>query len=483
MSGNVPVPSKLLQEAYRPESFQAHGQIVLERLTRYLSQAARGSIPVLSSFDPQLLRDAFQSSLQPGKGELADQLEAVLQAAHHLHHPGFFCAQVVPVLPLCAWCEAVVALLNNSSAVFEMGPVSAALESLLVDWLAERIGYPPGSAGGALTNGGSLGNLTGLLAARQAMAGYDCWEEGMRGDLRPTVLVSEQAHYCVRRAAQVMGWGSRGATSVAVDEHFRMSRQSLEVAYRQALDQGLTPLAVSASACTTSTGAYDPLEVAADFCHRYGLWLHVDGAHGASVLLSQRYRDRVRGIERADSVAWDLHKTMAMPLTTTAILFRRKDDCYRTFKQKADYLFGEGDEEPWYQGALRTLECSKRNMGLSAWMALQLYGEEFFRDYIDFTHDLAGAFATRVRACHDFELLVEPQSNIVCFRYLPPGHGGDLDALQQRLRGLVNRSGEASIGTARLNGQLYLRAVFMSPLTGIEQAERLLSLIRELACP
>ena len=470
-------PSPLLLRAYDPENFRAQGQLVLDRMAVYLKQAEQGAMAVLDSLGPQDLLAHFVEASRPGQTDLKHFLDDFLTRVHHLHHPRFFCAQVVPILPLAAWSEAVVALLNNSSAVFEMGPASVALENLLLDWLAEKIGYETGSAGGVLTNGGSAGNLTGLLAARQARAGYDIWEEGHRGE-RYTVLVSEQAHYCVQRAVQIMGWGAAGATLVGVDQDYRMTRETLAEAHERAVKQGLTPLAVSASACTTSSGAYDPMDAVANFCDQHKLWMHVDGAHGAPVLLSQRLRDRVKGLERADSIVWDLHKMMAMPLTTTAVLFRRKEDSFGAFRQKATYLFGDSEERPWFQSGMRTLECSKRNMGLSFWMALQVYGEAFFRDYVEYTHDLAQAFAEQIVNSPDFELAAPPQSNIVCFRWRP--HGSTLDDLQQSLRDRVNQSGQASVGLTRLRDGLYLRAVFMNPLSRIEDAMALLDLIRDV---
>lgn len=409
--------------------------------------------------------------LQAVSGDWLGFTDGLTYRVHQLHDPRFACAQVSPPIPLSALGELIVSLLNNSSAVYEMGPASAALERFTVEWLSEKIGYPP-EAGGLLTNGGSVGNLTALLSARQIKAGYDLWEEGFRADKRFTVLVSEQAHYCVARATQVMGWGAAGATLVETDAEYRVTEAGLEQAYRSALEAGLTPIAVAASACTTSTGSYDPLPVVADFCASRQLWMHVDGAHGVPAILSPSLRDRLVGLERADSVVVDLHKMMALPLTTTAVLYRQGADAYRAFDQKASYLFGEDKEKPWFQGGMRTLECSKRNMGFAFWLTLGVYGEGLFRDYVERTHLLAQRFAQRLEERPEFELVLAPQSNIVCFR-----SRGFSESDLGKLRWEVNRSGQASIGTTRLKDGLALRAVFMNPLTTFLEIESLLDLV------
>jgi L-2,4-diaminobutyrate decarboxylase len=469
-------PSDLLRRAYSPQEFQNQTADIGERLARHLSAAQSRSLPVFPGLSPEETLGQMRELLEGG--DSGRFVEGVLERVHQLHHPRFFCAQVSPSLPLAALAEGMVALLSNSSAVYEMGPASAALETLALEWIAQRVGFDTRHSAGVLTNGGSAGNLTALLAARQAKAEYDVWKEGPRADRRFTVLVSEQAHYCVRRSVQIMGWGEAGATAVETDRDYRITAPFLRGALGRARANGLIPLAVCASACTTSTGSYDPLMVVADFCQEHGLWMHVDGAHGVAATLSPRYRDRLEGLNRADSVVVDFHKMMLMPLTTTAVLYRRASDSYQAFDQQASYLFGDDNDKPWFQGGMRTLECSKRNMGLAFWLTLQTYGEELFRDYVEHTHDLARAFAQLVRDNPHFELAVTPQSNIVCFRLRG---SGDRDLRQARLRELVNRSGCASLGTTRLRDGVYLRAVFMNPLSSLEDAQALLQTIAETA--
>src|SRR6185503_7757985 len=207
------------------------------------------------------------------------------------------------------------------TAVYEMGPVSAPMERHALAWMARQAGFP-GGADGVLTSGGSVGNLTALLAARQAITGRDVWDEGLAGSEPLAILVPDETHYCVKRAAQILGLGRAGIFSIPVDDRFRLRPEALPETLATAERAGRRVFAVVASAGSTSTGAFDPLEAVADFCAEHRLWFHVDGAHGASMALSAAHRHLVRGIERADSVIWDAHKMMLLPALATAVIFR-----------------------------------------------------------------------------------------------------------------------------------------------------------------
>src|SRR6185295_3782716 len=246
------------------------------------------TMPVLPRVTPAELSGAWPARFIPGPAGRFDELVARLVAgSNHLHHPRFVGHQVAPVLPVAALSHLAVSLLNNSLAVFEMGPSGNAIERNLVSWMTQMVGWDSG-AGGVLTSGGALGNLTALLAARQAKAGGDPWNDGSSEPL--AVLVSEEAHYSIDRAVRVMGWGRHGAVPVPADEHFRMRASALEDSFSAATRAGLKVIAVVANACSTATGTFDPLDEIADFCGAHRLWLHVDAAHGAAVLLCAPYR-------------------------------------------------------------------------------------------------------------------------------------------------------------------------------------------------
>jgi L-2,4-diaminobutyrate decarboxylase len=476
-----------IDRAYDAEEFRRLGHEIIDLLADYLRRAGARSMPVLPTSQPDgaVARWARSfSSASPAQTDALELVARVIRESNHLHHPRYVGHQVTAPLPIAALSEMISALLNNGMAVFEMGPAATAMERNVIAWMCGRLGFTNG-ADGILTSGGSAGNLTALLAARQASAGFDIWTEGAHAGPPLAFITSDQAHYSVRRAAQIMGLGDGGAISVPSDDHFRMRAGLLASAVVRARSEGKRVAGVIASACSTATGSFDPLEEIAELCRAHGLWLHVDAAHGAPVVLSKKYRSLATGIERADSVVWDAHKMMLMPALVTAVLFRESSRSYDAFAQEASYLFaGRVPSAEWYNGAVRTLECTKRMMSLQLYTALAMYGEEMFADYVTGAIDLARDFATEIAAQPDFELAVEPECNIVCFRHTPrefEGLPGKVDALQAWLRERVILEGSYYLVQTRLPKGSFLRVTIINPLTKASDLSELLKTLRAAA--
>lgn len=464
-----------LISAFDPEIFRAQARAVVDHLADHLAEASARAIPVLPWRAPEDAVRAWPVDDRGGADPVA-LLARVIAESNHLHHPRYVGHQVTSPLPLAAIAELCTALLNNGMAVYEMGPAATAMERSLVAWMAARLGLSGGD--GVLTHGGSAGNLTALLAARQARAGFDVWAAGGHAGPPLAVLTSEQSHYSVKRALQIMGWGEEGAVPVPVDERFKLRPEALPAALRAAREKGRRVVAVVASAGSTATGAFDPLDPIAAFCEANGLWLHVDGAHGASLALSPRHRELLAGIARADSVVWDLHKMMLAPALATGCLFRDGARSYAAFAQDASYLFAghARPEDEWFNGAVRTLECTKRMLAVGTHVTLAAYGVELLGQYVARTCDLAARFAARVRERPDFELAVEPECNIVCFRWLDAG-GAAHDAAQVRAREQVNRSGGFYLVQTRLLRGVFLRVTIINPRTTEQDLDALLDAI------
>ncbi len=357
---------------YDPEDFRAAARAVVDLLADHLTEMDAGGngTPVMPYIPPAEQVEHWSKRLG-GSVDPAALFAEILERSHHLHHPRYMGHQVAAPFPIAAVADLFSSLLNNGLAVYEMGPVGLATERACVRWMCDKINYPE-SADGVFTSGGSLGNLTALLAARQAKAGWDVWREGATGGPPLAILVSEQSHYCIARAAQVMGLGAGGVVSIKTDAHFRVTATTLAAAHSEARAAGRRPIAAVASCCTTSTGAYDPITVFADFCSAHEMWLHVDGAHGASVAISEKLKHKVAGIERADSVVWDAHKMLGVPSLSTAVLYRDGGRSYEAFAQEASYLYDGDARDNWWDGGHRTLECTRRTLALPLYAALSV---------------------------------------------------------------------------------------------------------------
>jgi L-2,4-diaminobutyrate decarboxylase len=476
-----PVPAAIAA-AYDPERFRADGHRLIDQLGAYLARAERrDDAPVLPWVDPAANLARWPATFPAGGGaDLNAVLGRIVDESIRLHHPRYLGHQVPPPLPAAALADLVAALLNNGMAVYEMGPAAVPIELACLRWMAAQLGYPD-EAGGVMTSGGSVGNLTALLVARQARAGFDAWTLGAHGGPPLAVLCSTQAHYSVSRALRIMGWGEGGAVPVPVDDRFRMRADALDEAAAGAAGAGRRVIAVIASAGATATGSYDPLGEIADVCAARGLWLHVDGAHGASAALSPTHRHLVRGIERADSVVWDAHKMMMMPALVTAVLFRDNRRSYEAFAQEASYLFTAAPDEEWWNLGTRTLECTKRMLAVKLYATLQVHGSDLLATVIDRLFALGRALAARIDAAPDFELAVQPEANIVCFRWRPTGVPiNELDQVQSLVRRRAIEQGRYYFLQTRIHGDLWLRSALMNPLTEDRDLDGLIDHIRQI---
>lgn len=467
-----------LNHPYDPQEFRAHAYPLIEQLANYLSDCRnRKPMPVLPPANPEELYAYWSQHFNQESFDYQQFCQTVIDQSIHIHHPHYIGHQVSPPAPLAALTEMLSAFLNNGMAIYEMGPASTAIERVVIEWLARQFGMGERS-GGVLTSGGSAGNLTGLLAARQAICKHNVWDQGALEGQKLAVMVSEEAHYSVARAARMMGWGDQGVVKIPVNEKLQADTTQLENCYKTALNNGLQVIAIVGNACSTSTGAYDDLHAIAEFARSHNLWFHVDGAHGGAAIFSEKYNHLVRGAEQADSLIVDFHKMMMVPALTTAVLFRNEAHSFETFAQKAEYLLANKSDNQWFNGAARTLECTKKMMSLKIYALIKQYGLSIFSDYLTTRYDLAKDFAEMIRHEPDFELPVEPQSNIVCFRYCPPGNKMPLNQVNAAIRNKLLEDSQFYVVQTNIREKVYLRITLMNPFTTLNDLANLLNVIK-----
>ena len=391
----------------------------------------------------------------------------VVPDSNHLYHPRYAGHQMAGPLPAAVWTECITAALNQSVAVWEMSPVATIIEHRVIAWMCELAGFAPGS-GGTLTSGGTEATFTSLLAARNA-AIPDAWTNGV-GENPPVLVCGEHTHYAATRAAAQLGLGMKNVISVR-SQNFKLDPGALAAKLRALLSAGRRVMAVVATAGSTATGSFDDLETVAALCDEYGLWMHVDAAHGGSALLSAKHRSRLRGIARARSIVWDPHKLMLVPVPSSVVLVRDERDLDAAFSQRAPYLFHDPNgERVWDQGT-RSFMCTRRAEVLKLWVALQRYGIDGLAELHDYFCALARFMWEEIAERDDFEALHEPESNILCFRYLPKTQNGRVlddaavDEINRELRERYNRSGEGWITATNLGGRRVLRVTILNPRT------------------
>ncbi len=483
-------PESSFPPTHDPEIFRSAGHRLIDALAEYLKGVpARNRL--LHWREPREALQVFleaipRSGSEAGKhaGALADLLSRTfVEASMHMHHPLYLGHQVAVPAAQAALADLAVSFLNPSQAIYEISPGANAIEAVLVRWMAELIGFGE-SSDGLIVSGGSVANLTALLAARNSFLGGKAFEMGVSGeDL--AILVSPDHHYSISRAAMILGIGSKGVISGKIDGQRRMDPSSIAGAWKRAEALGRKPFAICASSASTAIGAFDPLPEIADEARELGLWLHVDAAHGGSALFSDRHRGKLRGIERADSVTWDPHKMMLLPAALGAVVLRDGQKLIGAFHQNAPYLFDAHHPElTQFDIAKKSIACTQRADCVKAWACLKVFGADCFAELYETCCATARILYEKLLEATDFETIHEPEANILCFRHIPdPLRGADpktIDLHNARLRAAVVRDGRAYLTPGNLDGRDVLRAVTMNPMTTGEHLDQLIHILREL---
>jgi glutamate/tyrosine decarboxylase-like PLP-dependent enzyme len=301
------------------------------------------------------------------------------------------------------------------------------------------------------------------------------------------VYASDQTHFSIARALDVLGFPPRTLHIVRSDERFRLRGADVAEAIREDRVAGLIPLAVSAVAGSTNTGSVDLTGELAGVAREHGLWLHVDAAYGGAARLSMRDAGRVPELERADSVTIDPHKWFFQAYDIGALIVKRRDDLMRTFHRSPEYYrSSRPQDEPlhWYQ---YSIEGTRRFRALKLWLSWKHLGTQGLGRLVERNDDLAAYLAGRCRDADDFEAVPpEPELSVVCFRHLPAGRSGDLDpplldAYQDALQRALEGSGDAWVSTTRLRGRTYLRAGVMNYLSNRSDVDAMLDALRRLS--
>ena len=467
-------------------SFEADAKLIIQALTDYYDRSIAGEGQVIHQPPMSELVGALELETLVQEGgltgdRLARFIETYLSGITQIYHPANIAHQQAVPHAIAALAGMVDNFVSSDGSIYEFGPASVAIEYFLINWLLDKVGWQPAPlppegmatrvhGGGILTNGGSLANLTAMIAARTRIA-PEVWAQGTPADL--ALLAPTETHYSIARAAGILGMGQRAVYPLEIDERGVIIPDRLPAALARLETDGKRPMALVANAGTTPAGQYDPLQEIGAFCRERELWFHVDGAHGGPAVLTAKYRHLMDGVELADSITMNMHKLMRVPAFCTALLVRDAQDLDRAFVQEASYLFHE-KEQPGYDFLHRTVECTKPVLGLKFFMVLAAMGEAGMAETIERQFDLTAEVYDYLQNLPDFYCPVAPQSNILPFRALEAGDE------QLALREKLLARGNTYISTTTLNGDRFLRLTLTNPASGLREIEGLVREIREL---
>ncbi len=385
-------------------------------------------------------------------------LETVLPYPMGNIHPRFWAWYMGNGTVLGALADFMAAIMNPNLG--GGNHVANLVEDQVVHWIQEMLGFPSDSSG-LLVSGGSMANLVGLAIARNTHAGFDVRENGVQEtSQRLTVYASTEVHSCHQKAVELLGLGNKSLRRIPVRSDFTIDVEALEAAIANDRAAGYRPICIVANAGTVNTGAIDDLNTIADICKREQIWFHVDGAIGAVAVLAENVKPQLRGIERADSVALDLHKWLHVPFEAGCVIVRSEKDHHKTFTLTPEYLKHESRGlaagQIWFSDY--GLQLSRQFRALKVWMSIKEHGLDRFGRMIARNVEQAHYFGRLVEDEPAMELLAPIGLDIVCFRFNPSGlDDKTLDALNKEILMQLQERGIAAPSYTTLHGRYCLR--------------------------
>ncbi|WP_345830789.1 aspartate aminotransferase family protein (plasmid) [Pantoea sp. BRR-3P] len=413
-------------------------------------------------------------------------IEYFLKDSLSVHHPQCVAHLHCPSLVVSQAAEVLINATNQSMDSWDQSPSATIIEIKLIEWLRAQVGYSAGDAG-VFTSGGTQSNLMGLMLARDAFyqrQGHSVQQHGITGDLRKIkVLCSENAHFSVQKNIALLGHGYQSVVQVKSDQFARMDVSDLKAKLAQAEANGEQILAIVATAGTTDAGAIDPLREIAGIAAEHNIWVHVDAAWGGALLLSEKYRDYLDGLELVDSVTLDFHKQYFQTISCGAFLLKDERH-YELMRYQAAYLNSEFDEEAGVPNLVsKSLQTTRRFDALKLWMGLEALGQKQYAAIIDHGVTLAQEVAKFVASEPRLELVMQPQLASVLFRYRPEqlSDVSQIALFNQRIGDALLDSGRANVGVTENQGVTCLKLTLLNPTVTLEDVKVLLALVEKTA--
>jgi aromatic-L-amino-acid/L-tryptophan decarboxylase len=465
---------------------QQHAEIGAA-VTKLISERAASleSLPVAPSATPDELKKLFNEPL-PQDGLAAktilDQFARdVAPHAMQVPSPRYF-GQFNPApLAIGVWADALCSSLNQNAGAWRNGPTSAMIESQVIRWLCELIGYGP-QAFGVLASGGSEANLIALKCARDRVS-PEIAHSGARDGSNLTVYTSEQCHYSVEKSLDIIGLGRDSLRKIPTDERFHVRVDKLQEAIASDIDAGRRPFCIVGVAGTTATGVIDDLPALADIAREHDCWFHVDAAYGGALAFSAKHKSKLRGIAVADSVTFDPHKWMFVPFSCGATLVRDGHRILRnSFDMSPDYLAEDrGFDDAQYDFFRYGQMGTRRFNSLKLWMCFKFMGKHGYSKSVENHIELTQYLAARLDTSPDFERVGEVETAVCCFRYFPERvqamSPAEQDNVQQALQQRIEKSGRAFFPSTVLHGRRALRVNINSYLTEQRHVDELVQLL------
>lgn len=463
---------KSLEELYSFENLQTMINEILGLIkAQEESNLGNDQFNIVLDHSKLFKKNAFSTTPLSSK----DYFKQIFDYSLNLHHPRCTGYQLSVPIPITVAISFLASYLNNGMATYDSGPFATVAESKVIEFFLSKFQIGD-SAGGFMTSGGTLGNLSALLYAREFFRKKRGF--GKSSD-HTKVILSSHCHYSIRQALFTMGMDENSLVEVDVDQNYQINIELVENAIAECESSGHEIMAVIGTAGSSSLGIYDDLESLGRLCASKEIWLHVDAAHGGAAIFSSKNKYLMAGIEFANSIVIDAHKLLMCPALSSVVLIREFINSNPYQKSSAPYLWGIEDEGSNLDLSKNTYECTKTMMSISLYSIIRLSGGQIFEVYLDRIFDLAQEFYLILHRDTDFEVPIKPMCNIVCFKWWKEDVK-KCNIINQHIYNSINESGEFFIAKTVIRDQFYFRVSIMNAFTKIDDLIALTAKIREI---
>ena len=455
----------------------------------YISKFLKNNTTPFSGIKPEELQAIintidFDTPLENYENLFEEVKKIYIDHATTFHLPNYIAHLNCPVVIPALAAEVLISAINSSQDTYDQSPGGTYMERKLINWTADQIGFDNNSDG-IFNAGGSQSNLMGLLLARDYYA-LEHLKHSIKIDgnspetVRFRIFVSEKSHFSNVKNSALMGLGEQSIIKIKTDDRFRMIPDCLEKAIAKEKASGNIPIAVIGTAGTTDFGNIDPLQGLGEIAKAHGLWYHIDAAYGCGLLLTDKYRHLLNGIESADSVTIDYHKSFFQPISSSALIVKNKQHL-NIIKHHADYLNPKEqdyDELPAQVNKSIT-QVTRRFDALKLWCTLRIMGRDKLGKYTEDIIETAKKTGLLIDADKDFELLSHSDLGALVFRYHPKTNQNyDPSKMNEYIKKTMFFKGEVLVASTKVDGAFYLKFTMLNPLTTLNHTKNIIEIIR-----
>ncbi len=410
--------------------------------------------------------------------------ELYLEHTIAFHHPTYVAHLNCPVLIPAIVGDLIASSVNTAVETWDQSTSATLIEQEMIRWTCEQMGLPA-TADGVFTSGGTQSNFMALLLARDHYAyvhyGLNLKEHGWSDEVSKfRFFCSEKAHFSIKKNAALLGMGYDAVIPVATDHQMKMKPDALVQAIEKEKQAGMIPIAIIGTAGTTDFGSFDPLDTIATIAKEYKIWFHVDGAYGGGYILTDTHQEQLQGIEKADSVTIDFHKTMFQPVCSSAFLVRDTAN-FKYVSHYADYLNPlEHRDEECPNLIEKSIQTTRRFDALKLWFTLKMVGAKTIGSFLEKVHYLAVELYHSMKDDPCFEVIHQPELSTLVFRYIASGitHDPILDTINLHIKNTLFKTGQASIACTKVDQKLYLKFTLLNPKSTLTDLRAIVQMIK-----